>query len=413
MHCPAPSRVRVALAAGALTLLAACREPVPVAPAGGAPPDLAASGFRIRVHRDGGVEVTPPQPAGSAAGPVFSLLGAEAVTLQVSGVQWIPAGTKVLVTLQLALGNELDEVDLVTPTAFPRPPQGVTGVLVFPFAAAALGNPGGPVTATAEWDGAPHNFFNDGSCTPGGKGPKAQSLPNDCYRYEAYASPLYGGAETATRTVGFEAPADAAGVEFYAVVAADLRENPVQTAVIPVEAALDGFVVAVFADPATRFVHLTSNQFAAGGLLYLGTDEAIARAILGFPLGVLGPAVKVDHALVTARQAPQGGGNDAYLHFGGPLMFEHIAIAPPASASLFDSPVLAGGSGVFTSSYDETTPTVDVSAALQADLDAGRPYLGLRLRFGFDLNAYFAALAQFDAAEIGTGATLTVHYRMK
>ena len=82
----------------------------------------------------------------------------------------------------------------MTPTTFPKPPQG-EGLLVFPYTAAALGVPGGGAVPNALWDEAPINFFNDFGGCAGGK-------TSDCYRWERYSSPLAAGETSAARTSG-------------------------------------------------------------------------------------------------------------------------------------------------------------------------------------------------------------------
>ena len=238
-HLLHPSYVRAGLA----LLLAAGAACSPDAPPTGpeilAPPaDLAARAFELTIEvASGRVSVSAPVQSSQARanGPSFSLLGRDAITLHAGDCTFttIPNNLKQKrCSLQLAIENRLRFSDLVTPTSFPRPPQGVTGLLVFPFTSGGLSTTGG-VTAVpnTSWDEAPANFFNDfASCSGTGK-------TSDCYRWERYPSPLAGGETSAARTVGFDVDKAAQSVSVYILVAADVRDaEPKSLALTPVAA---------------------------------------------------------------------------------------------------------------------------------------------------------------------------------
>jgi hypothetical protein len=134
-----------------------------------------------------------------------SLLGAGLVDLRVSnfsaGVIGVVEAGKVLVRVDLTVVNLLN-ASLVTPT-FPVPPAGVTGTQVFPFEILVASTPGGPfvvsppgvgpVQASLDWSGAPHNFFNDDAC----------DMPtSDCLRYASFPV-IAPQSASGPRTVGF------------------------------------------------------------------------------------------------------------------------------------------------------------------------------------------------------------------
>jgi hypothetical protein len=143
MPCYRPRALTVAI----LALAAACApDQGPSAPESPrAPPDLAGSAFRLTIDvASGRVEVAAPRPAAStaAAGPSFSLIGNDGVEFRGTGTNgsiscsWtnIPTNSKQKRgTFDFTLTNRLQFTDLVTPTSFPRPPQGTTGILVFPY----------------------------------------------------------------------------------------------------------------------------------------------------------------------------------------------------------------------------------------------------------------------------------------
>lgn len=180
--------------------------------------DLPAGAFALVIDtRTGQVEVTPPRATSSAAGPAYSLIGGDGVALDADPCAFTPIPgnpRRKRCTFSLRIENRLEATDLVTPTEFPRPPAGVTGILVFPLTASAQGGTEAVAVPSPAWDRQPANFFNDfGSCASGNK--------SDCYRYEVYGSPLYAGDEE-SREVGFDVPVDATSVTAYVVVAADL-----------------------------------------------------------------------------------------------------------------------------------------------------------------------------------------------
>jgi hypothetical protein len=227
-----------------VTLLAACTGESGVAPSGPSSPpgpDLTSQAFHLVLDaQTGRVEVVPPTGATMrvAGGPSFSLIGADGVRLDVygGGCAAIPGNAKQKrCSFDLELTNRMSVTDLVTPTQFPHPPQGVTGIMVFPWTASAIGG-AGQVIPNADWDRGPMDFFNDfGGCSSGGK--------SDCYRYELFHSPLYAEERTAERRrVGYDIPIGATGVSAYIVVAADLRNNRPFPLVLPASRELCGNV---------------------------------------------------------------------------------------------------------------------------------------------------------------------------
>lgn len=165
--------------------------------------------------------------------PQLSLLGddvvqIEAANLAISDVgQFIPG--KVRVTFDVRVHNRLGGVALVTPT-FPAPPAGSQGILLIPFDNAVITTHGavtttsggvsvelpssGGVVPSVDFDGRPHDFFNDGGCGPD---------DDDCSRFEAFPAPLGPGAVTPFRTIGFDVDASAIQFRSRMILAGDLR----------------------------------------------------------------------------------------------------------------------------------------------------------------------------------------------
>ena len=231
------------LLASATVALTACGvEPptIPEPPTERSVPDLRPQAFRVRLDLETGA-ATIQKPGASTSSdrlsPSLSLLGADAIEAYMtsaSGCTQISKNPNVKrCAFELELRNRFSGVDFMTPTDFPKPPQGTSGVLIFPFASTSDGT-GGWATPSPDWDNGPANFFNDAAtCNNGGK--------SDCYRYELIPAPFYGGDRYVIPKVGFDAPGDARFVDAYIVVAANLRENPLQTIEINPEETLCGY----------------------------------------------------------------------------------------------------------------------------------------------------------------------------
>ncbi|MEZ4455745.1 MAG: hypothetical protein R2882_04210 [Gemmatimonadales bacterium] len=190
------------------------------------------------------VKITPPSPAIAKAAGLdldrngqveLSLVGSDVIALTASNYAATGVGTggappgKVRVTFDVAITNLLNSVELITPT-FPTPPSGETGLFMFSFenvvtttsggvstsgndVIVELPNVGG-VAASVQFDGAPHNWFNDTGCPSGA---------NDCYRYETYGEPLVAGGTTAASQIGFDIDPTVSNFRAKMIVAADLR----------------------------------------------------------------------------------------------------------------------------------------------------------------------------------------------
>lgn len=221
-------------------------------------PEIVSAAWIADVDKvSGTIKITPPQNGydinqsiladffGLEAGhPDLSILAGDVVdvvadnsTLAFSSVGQFSPGL-IRVTFDVAIRNKLSAVDLIQPT-FPTPPPGSTGVLLFPFETVVTTTSGqvtgqqgdgtgvivelpnqGNVAPSVDFDGAPFNFFNDTACGP---------TDNDCYRYEEYAAPLQGGAQTAFRTVGFDAESTVSQFRARMIVAADLLDSTPNT----------------------------------------------------------------------------------------------------------------------------------------------------------------------------------------
>jgi hypothetical protein len=228
----------------------ACSAPSAVtAPVTGAPTTVASpyrgAAFVVDVNTTRRtVKISPPvagplasTAASSMSSPIApgvhaSLLGADAIEMRITNYAAGALGAvipgKVLVTFDLTLYNRLRGVALGTPT-FPRPPAGATGVQAFPFELSVLTAPGGvgssgneivvtspsfgAATASNDWDGEPHSFFNDATCGAGS---------NDCFRYEPFGT-IGAEAVSTPRKVGFLIDPTVRDVRIKLLVAADVR----------------------------------------------------------------------------------------------------------------------------------------------------------------------------------------------
>jgi hypothetical protein len=213
-----------------VAVLAACgvdRTASPSLPAGPDAADLPGQAFLLTFDtRTGQAAIAAPSGARPGAeSPSFSLIGGEAVEVRADarGCTPIPANLKLKrCSFTLEIRNRLRATDLVTPTSFPRAPQGISGVVVFPWTTSITGATGVAIPSP-DWDQAPANFFNDfGVCSSGPK--------SDCSRYELVASPLYAGQSAGGYRVGYDVPAATTTISAYIVIAADLRDNPLRTA---------------------------------------------------------------------------------------------------------------------------------------------------------------------------------------
>jgi hypothetical protein len=188
-----------------------------------------------------------------------SLLGKDVISISTSnysatgvGQGGAPAG-RVRVRFDVAIQNLLSGVQMITPT-FPTPPAGQTGVFMFPFLTTVTNTGGGVsvedgnqvvietpgygvVTPSIDFDGAPHNFFNDDVCpagqtggegggttvpAPGSTGSTGQAAQTDCFRWERYPS-IPGTSTAAARTVGFDVDPTVQQFRVRMLVAADLQ----------------------------------------------------------------------------------------------------------------------------------------------------------------------------------------------
>ncbi len=164
----------------------------------------------------------------------MSLLGADVIDISTSNFNASAVGAfipgKVRITFDVTINNRLQGIKLITPT-FPTPPAGVTGVQAFPFEITVTTTSGGVgqgsttneivvssprfgvVVPSTNWNGNPHNFFNDSNCLPS---------DNDCFRYESFGSidPL---ASSSTQQVGFDIDPTVGDFRVKVILAADLE----------------------------------------------------------------------------------------------------------------------------------------------------------------------------------------------
>ena len=365
-----------------LALAAACSSE-PTSPDTGTtePPDLARNAFLLTIDvATGRVTVGRPQQAsqssaGGALRPSLSLLGSDAISLHAGNCTFssIPNNSKLKsCSMTLSIENQLASTDLLAPTSFPRPPAGVSGILVFPYTAAGLGVPGGTAVPNTLWDGAPANFFNDFSGCASGK-------TSDCYRWESYASPLKAGQTSATKTVGFDVDKNANTVAAYIVVAADLRDNPIQTLTIVPEPENCSYHES--GDPTLR---LNPEILRVGGIVRY-------RSVCSFLLQDVPAGVDILSADFRVFQIEGDIGTA-----GDPqVLVDHVdyGTLEAGDFSPYFETALDAGIGTLPIANGPAFETLDVAPEVNADLTASRARFQLRLRTSEVIGAGFVHYA--------------------
>lgn len=285
------------------------------------------------------------------------MVGGEVVTLQASSCVFTPIPGKPKLkrcTFDLRLRNRMVATDLVTPSEFPRPPAGTSGLLVFPLTAVAVGTDERAVPSP-DWDLGPMNFFNDfGGCSSG--------IKSDCYLYELFPTPLYAGESSPARTVGFDVPIAAERVEVGIVVATDLRDNPLRTLTLRGSDELCG--------------HADATEVIAGGLslrVRLGQDGFCSFRTPSSNTRVVNARLRLfqllpsDFSLHTPVYVES-------LNYGDTLEVEDRYLL---AESLVGYPSVEDRAMVFN---NPQWVTLDATELAQAAVDDGRRYIQFRLR---------------------------------
>jgi hypothetical protein len=280
-------------------------------------PEVTRAAFLAAVNlRDRTVTITPPsittangqhlRTEGDHAG-ANSLVGGDVVTLTTSNFHASAVGAftpgKVRVTFDINVTNKLTGVQLIGPTVFPAPPAGTTGPLLFPYDIAVAVTSGGSATGgqgndviitlpsygvvapSTDWDGAPHNFFNDTGCPAGA---------NDCYRYEEYAGPITPGSTTTAKTVGFDIDPTVGQFTARLIIAADLQNSgpaPVGTIAGSVSSPALGNLNGVTVSATAGVTTLTGTTAGAGAysIANVPTGPASVAITAGLPAGCTNP----------------------------------------------------------------------------------------------------------------------------
>ena len=379
-------RLTLALSATFISALAGCSpDSTPTAPARSAEPDLVRSAFLLTIDVGSG-RITVGRPAArtvNAEGPQLSLLGSEAVALEATACTWSAASKskQKRCTFDLTIRNQLASTDLMAPTTFPQPPQGSTGILVFPYVAAALGVPGGGAVPTDDWDNAPANFFDDfGGC--GGKS-------SGCYRSETYPGPLYGGAASAPRTVGFDVDKNSHSVSVYVVVAADLRENPLQTVRLSASDEACGYLTEL----GDQIVLGTASDIRFGDDLNTGTS---GRGFCSFALPA--STIHVEAAMLEVHQTMVL----STPYQNAAAVVDHLDIGSTLDISDWDRGSISAAFGTISSDATLGRKALDVTDAVKFDVAFSRTNTQFRFRFPIVVKgvAVFAGPNQANAPEL-------------
>jgi hypothetical protein len=391
-----------ALTAG-LWLAACASDPSAIAPtAPTAPLDLSGTAVRLDIDvATGRISVQPPLDASrhpvDGAGPSFSLIGSDGVQLHAGNCTWsnVPANTKQQrCTFDLSLSNRLASVDLTTPTSFPKLPAGAEGILVFPWTVAALGVPGGAATPNTDWDNAPVNFFNDFSGCASGK-------TSDCYRSERYTSPLYGGASSETRRVGFDMDKNAQSVQAYIVVAADVRNNPGATLTVTADKYNTGTVGIGWSDDAAADPSsITARTGDADG-----NSEGFVNFILPALAGkqIVGASLELYQKETSAN---------AYAA-GNVVLADHVDFGDDVTGIDYNVASLPGGAALGTLSADPAMEykRLEVLDAVLDDIAHARTRSQFRFRWKDFVAVGPAVSASYADAVGSTPPHLVLRYR--
>lgn len=388
---------RTWITAALLAATACSSEPSPTAVTDPVP-DMGLSAFKLTIDVPSGrITVAPPvRASGVATNASFSLIGSEAVALHASTCTWstTPGNSKQKrCRFDLAIENRLAGVDLRTPTTFPQPPAGTTGILVFPFTAASLGTPSNAATPTTDWNNAPTNFFNDfGGCVSG--------KTNDCYRSETYASPLFAGQSSEARTVGFDVDKNAQTVVTYVAVAADIRDVTPPVTVTLAAGSLCG----------TLFKLADGTTGVAPGILgfKVGGEPGSAdfRSVCSFTLP--NDVGRITHAIVRFYQEGELGADP--FASGNTLVLDHVDYGQQIDGSLYDQAALAANIGTLSTDGTVEFKELDVTSSANDDAINGRAASQFRLRFRQEPALGEVALGIPNSAN---GPELVVTYRVR
>lgn len=303
-------------------------------------PTITRAAFLADVNvRTGEVKIRAPQltgtqnglPTGSAMdasleGVDLSLVGGDVVQLTSSNFIASAVGAfqpgKVRVTFDVSITNKLSGVQLVGPTVFPAPPAGTTGPILFPFDVAVAVTTGGTATGgqgndiivtlpsyglvapSTDWNGAPHNFFNDTGCptnnngggtgNQGGNGGFGTNNGSDCFRWEEFLGPIFPGSTTSASNVGFDIDPTVGQFTARLLVAADLQNSgPAPTGTIagtvtsPQLGTLNG--VTVTATSGITSLPGTTAGAGAYSIASVPTGPASVAITAGLPAGCTNP----------------------------------------------------------------------------------------------------------------------------
>lgn len=232
----------------------------------------------------------------------YSLLGGDVIDISTSNFAASAVGAftpgRVRITFDMTINNRLDGIRLITPT-FPTPPAGVVGLQAFPFEISVTTTSGGvtsggneivvesprfgAVTASDNWDGGFHNFFNDAGCT---------ATANDCFRYESFGTIEPLGSST-TQQVGFDIDPTVGDFRVRIILAADLENG-----VAPAPGSVTGTVTSPQIGAITGATVNVSGGFsgttAAGGAYTVAGVATGSRtvSVANLPSGCVAPAAQ-------------------------------------------------------------------------------------------------------------------------
>jgi hypothetical protein len=329
----------------------------------------------------------------------YSLLGADVIELTtnnfVAGAVGAAVPGKVLITFDVTVNNRLPGIQLTTPT-FPTPPSGVTGVQLFPFEISVTTTSGGvsgsgnevvvqsprfgAVVPSNDWNGDPHNFFNDVGCTV---------TSTDCFRYESFGTIAPLGAST-SQTVGFLIDPTVGDFRVKMIVAGDL-----QSTTTPNPGTVSGTVTSPQLGPLNNVTVNVSGGFTANtgatGAYSVANVATGSRTVslANLPAGCVAPAAQTvtvtSGGTATANfsvtcQVPTGTiSGTVSSSLGGGIPGVSVTVTPTGAAALPAATTAAAGTYSVTN-----VPTVPNAGNITlGNLPAGctnpgpRPYTGL------------------------------------
>ena len=139
----------------------------------------------------------------------------------------------------------------------------------------------------------------------------------------------------------------------------------------------DGGVHTVVPSNADLVVVGSTQRFAPFELFGHNVE---VRGFYAFPLDLIPAGTTIVRATLRSSQLSVLG--TPYVKLGGAILVDHIDLGPALDSADFASAALPTGLGALSTNDTVEPKSLDVTAAVQADVDSGRPRSSFRLQFG-------------------------------